>query len=214
MRSRPCALYVPYSERPDWRIACSAASHAHGLWAKNRPLFLRRRCNYTVMAFTPKAPATRGLPADGTTPPTCRVLARKAYRLGTECDRTTLAAGACNRSFGAAVIWGPGWWRAAHNRVFGSARRLARRRSGRCAVSGRCQLEPHRPDPRRGQDLAAAAWRPARPLRKRAARVPRRPGGPGVALSCPDGHPDRHRRVHHDRRRHHPRHLPIPEVRT
>lgn len=39
---RPTA---PYSEMPDRRIACSAASHAHGLWAENRPLLLRRHCN-------------------------------------------------------------------------------------------------------------------------------------------------------------------------
>jgi len=37
---------------------------------------------------------------------------------------------------------------------------------------GRCQLEPRGRDPRRGHDLAAAAGRPARPLRKRAAGVP------------------------------------------
>ena len=50
---------------------------------------------------------------------------------------------------------GPGWLGAAQIRAM-------------CRI-GPLPLEPHRRDPRRGQDLAAAAGRPARPLRKRAA---------------------------------------------
>jgi hypothetical protein len=50
---------VPTAKGRTGRIACSAASHAHGLWAGNRLLLLRRRCNYTAMAFTPKHPPRR-----------------------------------------------------------------------------------------------------------------------------------------------------------
>jgi hypothetical protein len=80
--------------RPDWRIASSAASHAHGLWAETG------RCSCADTATerrwpSPQAPAhTRPAWRTGQPVLPAGYWPRRAYRSVTECDRTTLAASA------------------------------------------------------------------------------------------------------------------------